>query len=144
MFVVSSFLRFAISVAYFFVIFAHFVNLVLLHIIVTCIKGSKSQNYKNCTAHPEALGREINWPYYFLKNLSVWLIYCPHAKYSLKGLGMYILLAREQYQKIYQKILIWFSTESKLSGLIKLTFTNIWQKPKKLNQEFLKCLLVKL
>ena len=49
------------------------------------------QNYKNYTACLETLGRAINRPPYFWKNLSARAIYHPSAKYSLKGLNYAIL-----------------------------------------------------
>ena len=45
------------------------------------------QNYKNYTAGLETLGRAINRPRQFLKNLFARAIYRSRAKYSLKGLG---------------------------------------------------------
>ena len=100
--------------------------LLILHIIVAYIKENVITKLESCIAHPETLGWAINHLCYLWKNLFLWVIYCPHAKYSLKGLSfafLTILIHALAYWVIEQH---WFVVLSSLPDWILNISKKFW------------------
>ena len=97
---------------------------VILQDTVQLTPSVQLQNYKNYTACLETLGRAINRPHHFWKNLFARVIYRPRTKYSLKGL-IFIIKCVLWFSYLHQPRSDCFYSLKKKANVIKLSYKMI-------------------